>query len=193
MPHRRKSAAGTKAKFDWSEARVIPADGTPVPILRSNVHVGKAVVHGIGSVLLPNAAPAVTTEKGATPAAKPAAAAPAAAPKAPGRRLLDWGWGMSAGPTAAQDDVSGQIEQAVNGNESTAAVANSARLREYLLLLGLGLYTCSIELHVLPSLCLWLCYDSALMSSAGPLAAAGMASPWLCCLCCHMFACKLPG
>jgi uncharacterized surface protein with fasciclin (FAS1) repeats len=125
----KKSAAGTKAKFDWSEARVIPADGTPVPILRSNVHVGKAVVHGIGSVLLPNAAPAVTTEKGATPAAKPAAAAPAAAPKAPGRRLLDWGWGMSAGPTAAQDDVSGQIEQAVNGNESTAAVANSARLQ----------------------------------------------------------------
>lgn len=132
--HHRKSAAGTKAKFDWSEARVIPADGTPVPILRSNVHVGKAVVHGIGSVLLPNAAPAVTTEKGATPAAKPAAAAP----KAPGRRLLDWGWGLSAGPTAAQDDVHGQIEQAVNGNESVAAVANSSVRREYLPLLGLG-------------------------------------------------------
>jgi hypothetical protein len=36
---------------------------------------------------------------------------------------------MAAGPTAAQDDVSSQIEQAVNGNESTAAVANSARLQ----------------------------------------------------------------
>lgn len=95
-------------------------------------------MHGIGSVLLPNAAPAVTTEKGATPAAKPAAAAPAAAPKAPGRRLLDWGWGLSAGPTAAQDDIHGQIEQAVNGNESVADVANSSVRREYLPLLGLG-------------------------------------------------------
>jgi len=112
----KKSAAGTKAKFDWAEARVTPANGQAVPVLRSNVHVGKAVVHGIGAVLIPNAAPAVTTEK-------------AAAAKTGSRKLLGWGWGMSAGPTAAQDDISGQIYQAVQGNESVAKVADQSRLQ----------------------------------------------------------------
>lgn len=111
-------AAGTKRKYDWAEAKV-----NGVPVVKSNVHIGKAVVHGIGSVLSPNA-PAVTTEK---------APAAAAAPKSTnGRRMLAFGWGMMAGPTAAQDDVSGQIEAAVNGDESAAAAARSSTLRKFL-------------------------------------------------------------
>ena len=114
------SAAGTQRKYDWAEAKV---DG--VPVVKANVHIGKAVVHGIGSVLNPNAAPAVTTEKA------PAAAAAAAAPKATnGRRMLDWGWGMSAGPTAEQDAVSSNIAAAVAGDESVASAANNSVLRK---------------------------------------------------------------
>jgi hypothetical protein len=128
---RRKPAAGTKRKYDFAEARVVPVNGQAVPILRSNVHVGKAVVHGIGSVLDPNAAPAVTTEKAAAAGTAAAAAAGTAAKKTGSRKLQQFGWGMSAGPTAEQDDIAGQIQAAVNGDESVAQVADQSRLRKY--------------------------------------------------------------
>lgn len=124
---RRKPAAGTKRKYDFAEARVVPVNGQAVPILRSNVHVGKAVVHGIGSVLDPNAAPAVTTEKAAGTAA---AGAGTAAKKTGSRKLQQFDWGMSAGPTAEQDDIAGQIQAAVNGDESVAQAADQSRLRK---------------------------------------------------------------
>jgi hypothetical protein len=103
-----------------------------VAVIKPNVHVGKAVVHGIGSVLNPTAA-AVTTEKAATkPAAKPAAAAaaPAAAAKTGSRKLLDFGWGAMAGPTAEQDAAQQAIQNAVSGDESVANAAQGAVLGE---------------------------------------------------------------
>jgi len=113
LNYARISAAGTKAKYDWAEARVVPADGQEVPVLKANVHVGKAIVNGIGTVLNPDAAakavPASTsTEKGS---------------KTGSRKLLGWDWGMTAGPTAATDDAASRIENAVYGNESAASAA----------------------------------------------------------------------
>jgi uncharacterized surface protein with fasciclin (FAS1) repeats len=130
VTYARVPSKGTKRKFDWGRADVIPADGQAVPVLKPNVHVGKAVVHGIGSVLNPTAA-AVTTEKAATkPAAKPAAAAaaPAAAAKTGSRKLLDFGWGAMAGPTAEQDAAQQAIQNAVSGDESVANAAQGAVL-----------------------------------------------------------------
>lgn len=105
-------AAGTKRKYDWAEASV-----NGVPVLKANVHVGKSVAHGIGSVLTPDAAAKVSTEK-----------APAA--KTGSRKLLqrgggNAGWGFSAGPTYAQDNTSAAIENAVYGNESAADAART--------------------------------------------------------------------
>jgi hypothetical protein len=128
---------GTKRKFDWGRADVIPADGQAVPVLKPNVHVGKAVVHGIGAVLNPAASAPVTTEKAAA-ALKPAAAAAgtaakpaaAAATKTGSRKLMGWGWGMSAGPTAEQDAASQAIQNAVSGDESVASAASGAVLGE---------------------------------------------------------------
>jgi uncharacterized surface protein with fasciclin (FAS1) repeats len=114
------SGKDTKRKYDWAEASV-----NGVPVLKANVHVGKAVAHGIGAVLIPGAAaPKVNTEK--APVAKTGT-----------RKLLQQGgssgWAFSAGPTAVQDEVSSQIQAAVYGNESAAdAALTSTRLAEEL-------------------------------------------------------------
>lgn len=106
------SGKGTKRKYDWAEASV-----NGVPVLKANVHVGKTVAHGIGSVLTPDAAAKVSTEK-----------APAA--KTGSRKLLQSQWGFQAGATAEQDDISSQIANAVAGNESAAQVARQGTLRK---------------------------------------------------------------
>jgi len=111
----RISAAGTKAKYDWAEARVVPADGQEVPVLKANVHVGKAIVNGIGTVLNPDAA---------AKAAAPAATSTEKGSKTGSRKLLGWDWGFQGGPTAAGDDAASNIQNAVMGNESVASAAN---------------------------------------------------------------------
>jgi len=118
-PLHRISAAGTKAKYDWAEARVVPADGQEVPVLKANVHVGKAIVNGIGVVLNPDAAAK------AAPAAKavPAATSTEKGSKTGSRKLLGWDWGFVGGPTAALDDASSNIQNAVSGNQSIATAA----------------------------------------------------------------------
>jgi hypothetical protein len=68
----------------------------------------------------------VSTEKAPAPA------------KTGSRKLLqrggggggDAGWGFSAGPTAEQDDISSQIQNAVYGNETAAQAAKQGVLRE---------------------------------------------------------------
>jgi len=128
LNYARISAKGTKAKYDWAEARVVPADGQEVPVLKANVHVGKSIANGIGVVLNPDAKPASTsTEKGAAPA-KPAAAAAPAPAKAAGRKLLGYDWGFEGGPTAEQDAAASSIQNAVMGNESAASAANQSLL-----------------------------------------------------------------
>jgi hypothetical protein len=42
------------------------------------------------------------------------------------RKLLGWGWGASAGPTALQDESEQQIQAAVDGDESVADAAQQS-------------------------------------------------------------------
>jgi len=130
----RISAAGTKAKYDWAEARVVPADGQEVPVLKANVHVGKAIVNGIGVVLNPDAAakaaPAAAKAAPAAAKAVPAATSTEKGSKTGSRKLLGWDWGFVGGPTAALDDASSNIQNAVMGNESVASAANKNLLGE---------------------------------------------------------------
>jgi len=115
------SAKGTMAKYDYAEARVVPADGKEVPVLKANVHVGKAIANGIGAVLNPEGkTAATTTEKGA---------ATAPVKSSSGRKLLQgYGWQKSAGPTISQNYASSQIADAVAGNESAASAAGRSQL-----------------------------------------------------------------
>lgn len=121
-------ASDSSRKLAFAKAAVKTSSGQTVEVIRPNVHVGTAIVHGVGSVLLPGAA---------TPAAKPAAAAaatPAATPAKTGRKLsatrnlLDFGWGMSAGPTAEGDAAAADISNAVNGDESVASASAQSQL-----------------------------------------------------------------
>jgi hypothetical protein len=69
---------------------------TPVRVLAGNIHVGKSIVQGIDSVLMPPRAPAA----GAGAAAKPAAAAAAVATEA-GPRAAGAAAAAAAAPKAA--------------------------------------------------------------------------------------------
>jgi hypothetical protein len=83
------------------------------------------VVHGIESLLLPgNTSLAATLAANAT---KPAGRhlllsfydmAALDGSGAASRALLNWGWGMSAGPTAEMDAAQGAIQAAASGDES---------------------------------------------------------------------------
>lgn len=59
----RNSSEAGKGAYDWVFIDVIPAAGEPVSVMKANVHVGKAIVHGIGSVLAFNATSATDLVK----------------------------------------------------------------------------------------------------------------------------------
>lgn len=59
----RNSSEAGEGAYDWVFINVIPAAGEPVSVMKANVHVGKAIVHGIGSVLAFNATSATDLVK----------------------------------------------------------------------------------------------------------------------------------
>lgn len=115
---------------DYAAVTVASGGGAPAKVIKSNVHVGKAVFHGIDAVLLPKAgsAPATATK---APAATPAATTKAGGRRlmAYGRHLLEFGWGLQGGGTTAEmDDAESDIEAAADGDESTADAAQQSLL-----------------------------------------------------------------
>lgn len=108
-------AADSTRKLPYAKAVIKTTSGQNVNVLRANVHVGPAVAHGVGAVLLPGSAAPAAAKPAAVKTTKPA-----------GRHLMQFGWGMQAGATSEGDAAAGDIQNAVNGDESVAGAAQQS-------------------------------------------------------------------
>ncbi|KAF8055656.1 RPA1A [Scenedesmus sp. PABB004] len=117
-----KPPAGSSLKAPYSDVEVFADSGTTAKVLKANVHVGQAIVHGIDAVLIPaKGTPAPTTKPAPAAAGRRMLSLLGEELSSARRALLEWGWNFNGATDAEQADAEGDIQAAASGAQSTAA------------------------------------------------------------------------